>query len=358
MTAYVPISALPGASALAGAEEIPVLQGGTSKQTTPANVANLAYAQPGAVVIRSRDNAGLTAHGADKAGATAAAATSLAGGTAAGTGAGGDLLLDPGASVGGAKGLVLMTGLPTADPGVSGALWVDPVTRELRISPYVASAPAWVTALRAPSGDLPLVVLDWKNGRYWAGGAVQANADAVVEDCPAMATGWNSAMAIVPGSGLQEFGNISTFQIKAAFAGGLLGGLTVLIVGDLNPANSAVFEIDLFEPTFAFDRWGALHGNGDGTHLHGTLNDVVNTANIVGTGNNAVAFNITHAAANMDLAIDGGGDITQAQGVPAAAATLVADFTGGIDATSFSTLMAFYAPQPAADLGAISLLRN
>ncbi len=58
------------------------------------------------------------------------------GNAGAGSGAnGGDILIQTGAGDGAGRNGLIFLNLPTADPGVSGALWVDPVTHLVHVSP-------------------------------------------------------------------------------------------------------------------------------------------------------------------------------------------------------------------------------
>lgn len=121
------ISAMPAAAVpLTGAELVPLVQGGANVKGTVQELADFTFAPPGAVSLHPGGS--LTLQGGDSVGAANASPAAIRGGDAAGTGAGGDLLLDAGSSVGGAAGNVLLgsvVNLPTADPLVSGALWID-----------------------------------------------------------------------------------------------------------------------------------------------------------------------------------------------------------------------------------------
>ncbi len=68
--------------------------------------------------------------------ATAGRINIFSGAVASGDGNGGDIYLFPGAGHGtGRQGLVIAFNWPTADPLVSGGLWVDPVTHIVKMSP-------------------------------------------------------------------------------------------------------------------------------------------------------------------------------------------------------------------------------
>lgn len=64
------------------------------------------------------------------------------------------------------------------------------------------SVPAWVEALRAPSGDLPLIVTDFENNRGWNAGAECTLSSLLVEN---LAWGQFNPTSIVAGKGLTAF---------------------------------------------------------------------------------------------------------------------------------------------------------
>lgn len=98
--------------------------------------------------------------------------------------------------------------------------------------------PAWVQALQAPSGDLPTLAADFKNGNYWANGALTTLADMFYENTNVGP--WN-ATGVVDDQGLggnwdvngdpqpdrpPSFPNVATDLIPTAW---LTAGATLLM---------------------------------------------------------------------------------------------------------------------------------
>lgn len=88
--------------------------------------------------------------GGNTAGNGAAGTVNLAGGNSV-TGQGGNVVLAPG--TGTPNGHVVAPGLPTTDPGITDALWVDPHTRNIYVSPTTGAgnpAPYWPRSIADP----------------------------------------------------------------------------------------------------------------------------------------------------------------------------------------------------------------
>lgn len=241
-------------------------------------------------------------------------------------------------------------GLTAADDGYQD-VWLD------RLPVPVPSTPPWVTALRAPSGDLPEIVMDFLNNRYWANGFVVGIGDLLYNNS---AFGhWNPGSALSPGQGLKFSVANSAWTLTPTYGNPLLSGACILIRANMDPASGANIEVDLCDPTFAIDNFGYMQaGAGSGTTFANLTASTGVTPNITvpALANDAIAYNVLgNVTGTMGISINDSADSTIANTVGATDPTNYAMFISN-SATSFCTLVALYRPQPNGDLPAISLL--
>lgn len=71
----------------------------------------------------------------------------------------------------------------------------------------ISGAPDWVFALRSPAGDLPLMVADFKNGRYYVDGQAVTEPDLFEENRD---WGYYTSGQVVPGGGLTDLSTNTT----------------------------------------------------------------------------------------------------------------------------------------------------
>lgn len=220
------------------------------------------------------------------------------------------------------------------------------------------STPAWVTAFTAPSGALPSIVLDFQNGQYWAGGAVQTSA--ILVQLAAYGT-WDPT-TIVAGKGLIASTNANA-TIATSFTTALIGGCTILlkVANFAQDATHTVMEADLLDTTFTTDGQIYIGQNGSGfvpfsrlTAYSGS-NVTDNAPAIVPTS--SVAANITQPTFASSL--EGRAVVTIASGTPSPAVTNigVSNFPSSLGVSPpYITQAVFWTPQAQSDLPAISLL--
>ena len=250
---------------------------------------------------------------------------------------------------------------PTAQPPQSGGLtsndngyqdvWLD------IIPPPVPSVPFWVEALRAPSGDLPYIVMDFENNRYWKSGFVVGIGDIVEADQNFSGANWLPGTAIVQGKGLQLNSAAVGWVMYPTVSQPIIAGSTVLIRMDLDPAQTGNYEVDLANISFAIDHFGLIESDGAGNVVTNVTGDAV-SANLThaNTSNNGTAFTLRgNVTSTQHMSLDGAGDVSSATTAGATDPERYCAFAV-TSLTSYNTLTVFYPPQPDADLPAISML--
>lgn len=245
-------------------------------------------------------------------------------------------------------------------------------------APLVATTPlpGWVLALRAPSGKLPGIILDFANGRYWAAGAVQA-LGTVVDDDPTFGP-WDPAV-IVPGLGVPADAALSQQgHVVRAFYGStwLTAGFTAYIKSIGGPpgftnatySSTRQYELDLYERTYVND--GIIHivAGAPPNMLSGTDYDFTFTPTAASyTQTSPVATNKIRFATNitwpkMAISLEGiaptDATISAPVSPPTPPLTDIAfgTFGGGVGDGLYLGLVVIYDLQPEADLAMISVL--
>lgn len=211
--------------------------------------------------------------------------------------------------------------------------------------------PAWVEALRAPSGDLPVAALDFKNGRYWAG-AAEVAAAGVISDPTKIAAGGLVIAAL----------DDAPYLIGDALTAGLAASVTTLIkfstvVGGLPiVANNADDSEEAFYvSTQGSDPDFSLYVGGYDMSASWQLGDADDFPFTADTPQ-ALAFTTTPTA---QAASDGTTLVTDTTAVTLTCTQVIFGAfapDGSVGAAATVTLLAFYAPQPNADLDNIANL--
>lgn len=133
--------------------------------------------------------------------------------------------------------------------------------------------PAWVEALRAPSGDLPLSVSEWKNGQYWlASTGICGVLDIWREYVDLVLQVWapfDPALDIIPGFGIsnQRTGALPGIgpTLRDELAAPLLvNGFTIQQVGNFGAADlTPEMDVTMYDAEFAFQAFLDINADPD-----------------------------------------------------------------------------------------------
>lgn len=269
---------------------------------------------------------------------------------------------------------VPMHGIATARPPAPPRKPSPPPTP----TPTPPQAPAWVTALKTPHGDLPTYALDFANGRYWAKGALSTLSAIVLND-PNWGT-WDPS-AVVAGLGVADdninSSNQGTILVGSTFAAGFTALLNLVTNGSPpidDPTNTAdtVWNIDFSdiatsyttemgisaEPSFVSGTYptDGAYAYSDapgslGQFAHSNQDITTTTARVAGT----VRVGGIAALSCEATAVTSSSPTNFPQG--AHAPTNVSWYTRSYGVQSvYMALLAIYPIQPDADLPAICLL--
>jgi hypothetical protein len=117
--------------------------------------------------------------------------------------------------------------------------------------PAAGGFPDWVTALAAPSGDLPLVVADFKQSLYYrADIGICALADIIVENLQ-----WghfDPAESVYPGSGMTNASNEGNFTMNDDAYALVVSGTVVTVTTNVSGNSQADIELTAL-PSYAVD---------------------------------------------------------------------------------------------------------
>lgn len=228
--------------------------------------------------------------------------------------------------------------------------------------------PVWLP--QAPSGDHPLVYADFKNGHYWADGAETDAATLLQEN-----TAWGSydPVSIVPGSGLGSSlpDNNSAPVLNPALASVITlitSGATVVKLCDVpNLAGLYAYDCEFNQlPDFNTQYWSELFvsplGGGTDNSILGAVNQTDNLTETLDVmtdpGIYGHAYTIT--TAQLDWAVNG---VAETGITPTEVPTFPWNFiciqqaqqdASNPDNVGYMQSIALYAPQPTADLVALS----
>ena len=217
--------------------------------------------------------------------------------------------------------------------------------------------PVWLPT--APSGDRPLIYADFKNGHYWADGGIVASTDLFYTnpawgtfDPASIVTGFGLAMLTSAHARPSIVHTYLTFDLKnctVVYRIHIGGDLTNYSVGS---------EIDVWQsPDYTYDAWGEYTGSsGSGSPLPPIYASP--DATTVSGSAIALAVDMGNAFTVTGLKTTGsmnGGVITSVTGgAPGVDPTDISVVCIGSDPLNFLTSFAIYAPQPDADLPALS----
>lgn len=228
--------------------------------------------------------------------------------------------------------------------------------------------PAWVQALAAPSGDLPALALDFKNGRYWTGTAETTDPLDVLEEN----TDWGpfDVSSIVADHGLTSVNGANSEPVvksvltTALLVSGFTGVATTNQADDGSEAYNA-FDLEMVQlPDYTSEysvEMQSLVNSADPTNsVLSALNQADNLTETVpaqdGGGLHKVAATITFDA--LSWAIDGslltGITPTVAPDPVPTHIALFNYYNDALSPASYLELLAIFVPQPDADLPTLS----
>lgn len=230
------------------------------------------------------------------------------------------------------------------------------------------SVPAWVEALRAPSGDLPVFAADFRNGRYW-----NTDAECDFEDLLAPDVNWGNwnPAELVPGFGLlgyNEEGSNGLVFVPAQAAVLAASGFTAMVevyapLGSVSTYGNGfvVVAADLPDYNFYIDVCGrnVSEDHGGPVQAHLTLNSgTVVTANTGGDGPGTTRTAGTNLISSGAISTLGGAVATGTDEDPATGLNTLGVYASVGDASDpvYMALAVVYPPQPNADLPAMSAL--
>lgn len=215
--------------------------------------------------------------------------------------------------------------------------------------------PVWLP--QAPSGDYPVVYGNFKDGHYWANGAVVGVDDVFYAD-----TNWGDwdSSVVVPGSGIPPAVPSNQPAIVQALIAGVLGSLpaTVVVTTSVIGADfsSNLVECDVYDTaSFDFDASAQIANPSSGAfHLHvsapsdgsATDGDISSVATL------AMAFNVY--SDQIVGSLNGRATITASGGDPGILPDSVALDPSSQLLSGFVAAIAVYASQPDADLPTLS----
>jgi len=212
--------------------------------------------------------------------------------------------------------------------------------------PEGATGPAWVEALRAPTGDLPVLAADWKNGRYWLYDAEAAETDLFEQN-----TDWGSysAGSAVPGSGLAGSNPILTAGAKTVVG----DQCTVLFVAKFSAGNKYVSLEYTDLPDYVSQRYAQFCTAGFSSlvEIYETAQDVLVNLDNATTGSSqkmAATVGINHFAGSAK------GQTPALTAEPETPAKPYTDIGIAVASGTYLELIAIYEMQPDSDLPTLS----
>lgn len=214
--------------------------------------------------------------------------------------------------------------------------------------------PAWVEALRAPSGDLPLVAGDFANDRYWMDGALSTVSAVFVAD--ASWRPWDPVTDITPAAGITALSN-GPILSPAAIAL-LPAGATQVLIATMDDADTQSItgiygDFTTADPYYQTALSSPLAGKSLIEAYSITPSQDVTVSVIEDALAGVNSFAVTHTPTRIAGSLNGAAVVAAtaaAPDLPFAALTIA---TSATTAIAFA-LWAIYAPQPEADLPALS----
>lgn len=236
--------------------------------------------------------------------------------------------------------------------------------------------PAWVTALQAPSGDLPSIALDFQNGRYWANGAL-APVNSIVTTNASWGT-WDSSV-IVPGLGLPDSANPAGWiTLPSALQNVGITALMNVISNGSPPINDPSGQVDSqWQFYYSDDPWSNAEQycrlNSETWLATATMDGDNTFGQNIGAGFNIenveplaapisrTAFSLLYTTAppqmsNQGAAIVGPTNPSDVTLVTGPVVALPFAGTSFFSQTGYLSLLAIYPLQPDSDLPAIAIL--